>query len=62
MATKSIKMHAEYNCLKKVNDPEEIKKAKERISNPNMLTGKDAVFALYQLIGMEVDHDEIFAR
>lgn len=52
---------ADYNCVKKIWDPEEFRKADERNADPNMLTGKDAVYALYQLMGMEIEYDEIFA-
>lgn len=61
MAVKSDNMQAEYNCLKRINDPEEFKKAEERIQNPNVITGKDAVYLVYRLMGMEIDYDEIFA-
>ena len=52
---------ADYNCVKKIWDPEEFRKADERNADPNILTGKDAVYALYQLMGMEIEYDEIFA-
>ena len=52
---------AKYNCLKKIQDPEELKKAQERISNPNIITGKDAIYAFYQMMGMEIDYNDIFA-
>ena len=52
---------AKYDCLKRITDPKEFQKADERNANPNILTGKDAVFALYKLMGMEIDYDEIFA-
>ena len=39
---------------------EEFKKADERNADPNILTGKDAVYALYQLMGMEISYDDIF--
>ncbi|WP_298521545.1 Ig-like domain-containing protein [uncultured Methanobrevibacter sp.] len=42
-------------------NPEEFRKADERNANPNILTGKDAVYTLYQLLGMEIEYDEIFA-
>ena len=52
---------ASYHCRRCVNDPEEIRLAREREADPNILSGKDKVFALYQLMGMEIDYDEIFA-
>ncbi|MBQ6098319.1 MAG: hypothetical protein IJL02_00465 [Methanobrevibacter sp.] len=60
MEFKPNNMQAEYNCLKKIYDPEVFRKSDERNANPNILSGKDAVFALYQLMGMEIDYDEIF--
>ena len=52
---------AQYNCLKKIDDPKILEKIDERNANPNILTGKDAVYALYQLMGIEIEYDEIFA-
>jgi len=52
---------AEYNCVKKICDPEELIKIDERNANPNILTGKDAVYAFYKLMGLEIEYDEIFA-
>lgn len=62
MSIESDNGMAQYNCLKKIRDPEEFRKAKERIADPNILTGKDAVYALYQMMGMKRNYDEIFAR
>lgn len=53
---------AEYNCRKWITDPEEIRLAREREANPNVLSGKDKLYALYQMLGMEVDYDDIFAE
>lgn len=52
---------AQYNCRKWVTDPEEIRLAREREQNPNVLSGKDRIYAFYQMMGMEIDYDEIFA-
>lgn len=60
MSTKSNYPKAQYNCLKRIYDPEEFRKADERNANPNILTGKDAIYALYQLMGMEIEYDDIF--
>ena len=51
----------EYNCRKRITDHSELKKIDERINNPYVLTGKDLAFAFYQMMGMDVDCDEIFA-
>lgn len=60
MSANSNNSLAQYNCLKRIYDPEEFRKADERNANPNILTGKDAVYALYQLMGMEIEYDAIF--
>lgn len=60
MATESISKTAQYNCLRKIRDPEELRKARERNADPNILTGKEAVHALYRLMGMPIEYDEIF--
>ena len=62
MTNQPNNLQAEYNCLKKIYDPEEFKKSDARNANPNIVSGKDAVYALYQLMGMEIEYDEIFAE
>ena len=52
---------AEYNCRKLITDPEAIRIAREREAGPNILSGKDRVYALYKMLGMDVEYDEIFA-
>lgn len=47
--------------LKKIDDPEILKKIDERNADSNILTGNVAVFALYKLMGMKIEYDEIFA-
>lgn len=61
MSDKSNDSVAQYDCLKRIYDPEEFRKADERNANPNILTGKDAVYVLYQLMGIEIEYDKIFA-
>lgn len=61
MAAKSDNGTAQYNCLKKIYDPEEFRKADERNADSNIITGKDAVYLLYRIRGMDVEYDEIFA-
>jgi hypothetical protein len=52
---------ATYNCHERITDPEAIKIAKELENDPNTLTAKELMYALYQTLGMDVDYDEIFA-
>ena len=51
---------AEYTALPRITDPEIIRIARERERNPTLLSGKDRVYALYQMMGMEITYDEIF--
>ncbi|MBQ9160432.1 MAG: hypothetical protein IJ122_03800 [Methanobrevibacter sp.] len=51
----------QYGCKKWITDPEEIRLAREREADPNILSGKDRIYAFYQMMGMEVNYDEIFA-
>lgn len=51
---------AEYHC-KKLPSLEEIELARKRQEDPNVLSGKDKVYAWYKMMGMEIDYDEIFA-
>ncbi|MBP3791225.1 MAG: hypothetical protein ILA26_04265 [Methanobrevibacter sp.] len=51
---------AEYYC-KKLPSPEEIELARKRQEDPNILSGKDKVYAWYKIMGMEIEYDEIFA-
>ena len=52
---------AQYDCRKWVTDPEELRLAREREANPNILSGKDRIFAFYKMMGMEIDYDDIFS-
>jgi hypothetical protein len=61
MDTKSDNVQEGYGCFKRIYDPVEFQKANERNANPNIITGKDAVFLVYRIMGMEIDYDEIFA-
>ena len=49
---------AEYICRKRITGSEAIRMACEREDDSNILSGKDRVYAFYQ---MEIDCDEIFA-
>ena len=49
----------EYGCKKKNLTLEKINKIREQAKDPNRLHGKCAVYALYQMMGMEIDYDNI---
>ena len=49
-----------FSCRKHITDPEAVRLAREREADPNILSGKDKVFAFYQMMGMEIDYDELF--
>ena len=49
----------QYACKKKDITIEELDKIREQAKNPNRLHGKDAVYALYQMMGMEIDYNDI---
>ena len=51
--------NAEYGCKKKDLTLEKIDEIREQAKDPNRLHGKDAVYALYQIMGMEIDYDDI---
>ena len=51
---------AEYACRRRPTH-EEIELARKRVEDPNILTGKDALYAFYKTMGMDVEYDEIFA-
>lgn len=51
----------EFGHFKRVTDPEEIRLARERELDPNVLSGKDRIYAIYKTMGMEIDYDDIFA-
>lgn len=61
MKTKPNTQVSEYGCLKKdIINAETIRLARERERDPNILSGKDRVYVLYQMVGMEIDYDDIF--
>lgn len=53
---------AEYTAFKRITDPEAIRLARERERNPTIMSGKDTIYAFYQMMGMEIDYDEIFSE
>jgi hypothetical protein len=57
-----IQKTAKYNCRKRITDPEPIRIARELENDPNTLTAKELMYALYKSLGMDVDYDEIFAE
>ena len=52
---------AQYNCRKRITNPETLELLREFERNPYTPTGKELMYNLYQSIGMDVDYDEIFA-
>jgi hypothetical protein len=52
---------AQYNCRKRITNPETLEFLREFESNPYTPTGKELMYRFYQSIGMDVDYDEIFA-
>ena len=61
MKTKPNIQVAEYNSIKRITDPEFFRLARERERDPNILSGRDMVYAFYQMMGMTIEYDEIFA-
>ncbi|WP_407424802.1 hypothetical protein [Methanobrevibacter sp.] len=53
------KISAEFNCKKKIRDPLEIQKVIKRANDPNRLHWKDAVYALFHIMGVDITYDEI---
>lgn len=49
----------EYGCKRKDMTLEDFDKIRKQAKDPNMLHGKDAVYALYQIMGMEIDYNDI---
>ena len=49
----------EYACMKKIRDPKTIEKIRKQAKDPNRLHGKEALKALYDQMGMELNFDEI---
>lgn len=57
-----LTMTVEYACRRKITDPYELRKIDERINDPNILTGKEAMVAFFEMMGMDSDLSEIFDR
>ena len=51
---------AEYSCRRRLTH-EKIELARKRLADPNILTGKDRLYAFYKMMGRDVEYDEIFA-
>ena len=52
---------AEYSCKKRITDPEIFKEAQERMDDSNIITGKEGVYCLFEMMGIPIEWDEIFA-
>lgn len=57
--TQPIDQTIEFNCRKWITDPEAIRLARERENDPNILSGKDVIYAFYRMMGMEIDYEDI---
>lgn len=53
---------AEYSCKKRITDPEVFKKAQERMDDPNVITGKEGVYYLFEMMGIPIEWDDIFTE
>ena len=51
---------AEYRCRRRPTH-EEIELARKRVADPNILTGRDKLYAIFKMAGIDVEYDEIFA-
>lgn len=51
----------EYDCRKRITNPEVIRFAREFENNPFTPTGKDIMYNFFKSIGMDIDYDEIFS-
>jgi hypothetical protein len=51
---------AKYSCKKRITDPKVFKKAQERMDNPDIITGKEGVYYLFEMMGIPIKYDEIF--
>ena len=61
MKTKPNIQIAEYGGRRIITDPEFYRIAAEMERDPNVLSGRDGVYALYKMMGMDIEYDEIFA-
>ncbi len=53
---------AEYSCKKRITDPQAFKNAQERMDNPNIITGKEGVYYLFNMMGIPIEWDDIFTE
>lgn len=53
-------MIAQYTSMKKITDPEYFRIALEREEDPNILSGREGVITLCNVMGVEIDYDRIF--
>ena len=51
---------AEYRCRRRPTH-EEIELARKRVADPNILTGRDKLYAIFKMAGIDIEYDEIFA-
>ena len=51
-------MSVEYGCMKKITDPELIRKIRLLDSNPKIKNRKDRFFAFYDILGIDIEWDD----
>lgn len=51
-------MSVDYGCMKKITDPELIRKIRLLDSNPNIKSRKDRFFAFYEILGIDIEWDD----
>lgn len=47
----------EYICRKMTHDPEDVRRAKMRNEDPNILTGEEGIFALFRIMSIPLEED-----
>ena len=61
MKTKPNIQIAEYGGRRIITDPEFYRIAAEMERDPNVLSGIDRIYALYQMMGMDATYEELEA-
>lgn len=53
------KITTEYSCKKRINDLDEINEIVKEFKDNYPMPSKDIIYTLYQMMGMEIEYDEI---
>ena len=53
-------MIAKHSGFERVTNPEEIEFIRKRELDPARLSGKEKMYAYYQMMGMDVEYEDIF--